>query len=365
VTATVFTHYSDYRDPRVHVVGSVLDALKSPDFSLADVHIFEFGIAYGLFDAVFLLRDRAVTVAVYHNVTPLELVEDPTSRPAIERSLIQKHNLDRFHLVSCISEFNRDDLVSFGMPRNRISVLHLPPALQLPRCGYRRRGLSHDTPVELLFVGRFVRAKGIPDLLDAIDRLNMRGVDGFRVTCAGNPKWSSHEIVSVLRDCQAQPRLRERIRIVESPDEQRLADLYRDADALVLPSYHEGYSVPVVEALSAGCHVIAYDAGNLPTVMGGLGVEVSTGDVDGLADAMEDWIRRVRCSRSGGQLRYPSAEGDLPEDDWRRRVRRHLADYSESSYERGFLELLRRAAALRPAGTPEWLTLRARSGAER
>jgi len=56
--------------------------------------------------------------------------------------------------------------------------------------------------------------------------------------------------------------------------------ILRDADVFVPPARHAGFCVPIVEALAAGCKVIAYDNSNTPAVTGGLASLVSLVNVD-------------------------------------------------------------------------------------
>src|SRR5438445_6695402 len=132
VEATAFVHCSGYEDDCIRHVESVSHLLRIPEFRAADVHIFEFGIYYPLFDAVFLLADGVPAIAVYHNITPPELADDPRLRSVLERSFVQRHNLSRMSLVASDSEYNRLELLELGLPAERLSVLPLPPALPQP-----------------------------------------------------------------------------------------------------------------------------------------------------------------------------------------------------------------------------------------
>jgi alpha-1,3-rhamnosyl/mannosyltransferase len=71
----------------------------------------------------------------------------------------------------------------------------------------------------------------------------------------------------------------------------RLAGLLREATGLVYPSTYEGFGLPVAEAMAAGCPVIASDRTALPEVVGGAGILVGPGDVDGWADAMQRLLK--------------------------------------------------------------------------
>jgi glycosyltransferase involved in cell wall biosynthesis len=70
--------------------------------------------------------------------------------------------------------------------------------------------------------------------------------------------------------------------------------LMEAAHALVMPSYHEGFCMPVVEALGRGCFVLGYAAGNTPFIANGFGALVPSGDVDGLSRAMAHFVEAVQ-----------------------------------------------------------------------
>jgi glycosyltransferase involved in cell wall biosynthesis len=65
-----------------------------------------------------------------------------------------------------------------------------------------------------------------------------------------------------------------------------LAAAMASSDALIVTSAHEGFGVPVVEAMAMGLAVVANDAGALPEVVGAGGVLVDTSDPYALADAV-------------------------------------------------------------------------------
>ena len=70
-----------------------------------------------------------------------------------------------------------------------------------------------------------------------------------------------------------------------------VAAAYAGADVLVVTSEHEGFCVPVVEAMAAGVPVVAFDQGAVPEVLGGAGVLVSDKDPYALAAAIAALLR--------------------------------------------------------------------------
>jgi glycosyltransferase involved in cell wall biosynthesis len=347
IEITVFTHASDFPAPEIRVVPSVSRLVGSEAFWSADVHIFEFGMHYELFDALFVIPADRSTLVIEHNTTPPELVDLPRVRAGCQLALVQRHNLRLAQHVACVSEFNLTMARSVGVPEDRLSVLHLPPA-HAARLAPRTFGGADGgaRPVRLLFVGRLVRAKGIRDLLVMAERLWAERPGQFTIDLVGSPTFSDPDVFAqVERSLAEHGGGAGRLRLHESLSEPEMADLFEASDLLVIPSYHEGYCVPVIEALSAGCHVVAYDAGNLPNVLGGLGQLVGTGEVGALGDAVAIFIDRARAAGgSGDPISVPTSGGDQDEGTWLAAVREHLADYTSAHYETVFLDLFAQLA---------------------
>jgi glycosyltransferase involved in cell wall biosynthesis len=91
-----------------------------------------------------------------------------------------------------------------------------------------------------------------------------------------------------------------------------VASAYADADVLVVTSEHEGFCVPVVEAMSAGLPVVAFDQGAVPEVLGGAGTLVTDKDpyalAASIAEVLADSPRRDAMAAAG---RRRLAELDL------------------------------------------------------
>ena len=347
VEVAVFTKATDMDHPAVHVVPSVAALLRQDAFWSADIHVFEFGIHYDLFDSVFVIpADRPVLV-VDHNVTPPELVDAADARRACELALVQRHNMSRANLVACASEFNRSVCRSIGIEEDRLTVLHLPAMHREEHPGAPAMPDTDRAPVRLFYLGRLVRAKGVPDLLEAVEHLWSGGEDRFTLTLAGNISFSDPAIVDEVRRCveRVGP---DRLRLLPSPTREEVLTLLRESQALVMPSYHEGLCVPVIEALTAGCYVIAYDAANLPNVVGGFGSLVPAGDVTALGEAMADVVESWAMGEDSERMRR--LRGGRDRTQWLADLEVHLDSYSYEAYEAAFLRLVEGLAVTSPAG---------------
>lgn len=101
--------------------------------------------------------------------------------------------------------------------------------------------------------------------------------------------------------------LAECVRYLDAVSDEQLACLYRAAGALAFPSHYEGFGLPALEALHAGCPVVASNRGSLPEVVGAAGLLLEPDDVDAWAealwrvltdDALADALRRAGPERA-------------------------------------------------------------------
>jgi len=69
--------------------------------------------------------------------------------------------------------------------------------------------------------------------------------------------------------------------------DQNLAVLYNACDAFLAPSKHEGFGLPILEAMSCGCPVIASNCTSFPEVVGSNGILVNPDDKNEWCNAIE------------------------------------------------------------------------------
>jgi glycosyltransferase involved in cell wall biosynthesis len=174
--------------------------------------------------------------------------------------------------VICISNDTANDVETrFGVPSDRIRVTPLgvdqiffqPPRLP---------ALIGEPYV--LFVGSEQPRKNLERLELAMDLLRARGYPHLLVT-AGADAWGRVDIgASFLR------------RLGNVPDDQ-LVSLYSNSSCLAIPSLHEGFGLPAMEAMAAGTAVVAANVAALPDVTGGAAVLVDPLDPADIADGLE------------------------------------------------------------------------------
>src|SRR5664279_272057 len=202
VETVAFTQVTDFNHPSIRVVPDLMALIRQPEFDTADIHVFEYAMCYELFNAIFLL-DRPIMI-IDHNTTPSRFAESPEAKVACDRADFERQNFSMASRIVTDSEFTRDGLLEMGMDSERLSVLHLPPNNSyVGRSEHSFDVHARDGMVRLLYVGRLVRAKGIHDLLAAVEGLWERGVTGFTLTLAGSLRFSDAETVTAIEEAVA------------------------------------------------------------------------------------------------------------------------------------------------------------------
>ena len=162
-------------------------------------------------------------------------------------------------------------------------------------------GLGSGAGPVWLFVGRVVPNKGFHDLLAAFSVF--RGVwgPGARLVLAGSDAGGSYG--EALRGLAEDLGLGDSVVWAGSVSGSVLAGWYSAADVFVCLSDHEGFGVPLAEAMGAGLPVVAFDAGAVAGTLGGAGVLLRGKSPTAVAAAvqrvLEDDALRDRLVRTG------------------------------------------------------------------
>ncbi|MFH1085854.1 MAG: glycosyltransferase family 1 protein [Chloroflexota bacterium] len=135
-----------------------------------------------------------------------------------------------------------------------------------------------------LYVGTLQPRKNLLALIEAYARLRAAGHLGpdVRLVLAGKAGWLAEGIIARARAAD----VRDAVALPGYVAERDLPALLSGALAFVMPSWYEGFGLPVLEAMACGAPVIASDVSSLPEVAGGAALLVDPRNVDALAEAM-------------------------------------------------------------------------------
>ncbi len=173
------------------------------------------------------------------------------------------------------SESTRRDLLSRGIPAERIAVV--PNGVGAP---FGPDGPQVNGRPYALVVGSLEPRK---DPVTAIEGLALLDSDELRLVFAGPDKGEGSAARAAAQRC----RVDGRVEFKGHVSSEDLAALYRGAECLVFPSRHEGFGLPVLEAMACGTPVVATRAGALPEVAGDAAILVEPGNPVELAGGIE------------------------------------------------------------------------------
>ncbi|MBC8488095.1 MAG: glycosyltransferase family 4 protein [Bacteroidetes bacterium] len=164
---------------------------------------------------------------------------------------LKRDCLQDANAVICISETTRQDLQDFyGIDKDYTYVTHLACSdvfRQLDQSNDQLE-LTLEKPF-LLYVGDRARYKNFNSLMKTYSV--WAGRKDVNIVVVGKP-WLSSEANNLV-----QLGIQRNVNLLSHVDDEQLCQLYNKAIAFVYPSLYEGFGIPLVEAMSCGCPIIA------------------------------------------------------------------------------------------------------------
>ncbi len=199
-------------------------------------------------------------------------------------SLVVSRTSRRAEAIVCPSRFTANLVAKLWRIRSdRIHVVpyggdHMLGLGSQVRAGLRSRGVRSPY---LLSVGALVHRKNPLGLVRAFANAQLRG---HQLVIVGNGPISQDELLHEARRAGRE----EGILILPTATDREVAGLYQGASLLVIPSYHEGFAFPAVEAMSFGVPIVYADNSALPEVIDSAGVPVDVRDEAEFARVLHD-----------------------------------------------------------------------------
>jgi glycosyltransferase involved in cell wall biosynthesis len=208
--------------------------------------------------------------------------------------------------VITLSPGLKNELLTLGVADpEQIAVIPLGFDLRAFACQERHRGtfrreLGLNDDAHLIgMVGRLVKIKNVPLLLEGVARLKAR-LPNLHVAIIGD----GEERQSLEKQCR-QLNIKELVHFTGWRHD--MPHIYSDLDAVLITSDNEGTPVSLIEAMASGCPVISTRVGGVPDLLedGRLGPMVPPRDVETLANAVllllqnkEETLARAVFARS-------------------------------------------------------------------
>jgi len=219
-------------------------------------------------------------IAIYHNTTPARFFAwlDPSVAHKQTESLRAIQSLhDAFDLCIADSEFNKTDLVRLGYEENKITVIPIILSYQEYKKEPDAQTVARfsDGWTNLLFVGRVAPNKKHEDIIRAFAWYKKHINSKSRLILIGSP--FSDAYMGYLNQYIATIGV-EDVLFPGHISFKSILAFYSVADVFLCMSEHEGFCVPLVEAMMFDVPIVAYASTAIPDILGGSGVLVHEKD---------------------------------------------------------------------------------------
>ncbi len=254
-----------------------------------DIAVDELDIFHGLSHEIPFraLPHRTRTVVTIHDLIH---VRYPRQYPWFDRQVYERKfrfACRRADRVIAVSEQTRQDIVEFfGTPAEKIDVVYQSCDEQFFRevdandADARTLARNNIEGAYFLYVGSLIERKNALGIVEAFREFPAR--DHYRLVLVGQGGAYRQRVV----DAVARAGLSDRVVMIPRGDFADLPALYRQAAALVYPSFFEGFGIPIIEALCSGTPVITSEGGCFAEAGGGGALYVHPRSPAAIRDAM-------------------------------------------------------------------------------
>lgn len=293
-----------------------------------NVVIFHFSIGSETID--YFKRIPGKKVLVYHNITPGRYYRSVYDG----RELILTQGRNELNSLASIpdlsladSAFNARELVEAGYGNVQVMPiivnrdhLNCPPDKSIIN-RYR------DGVKNVLFVGRVVPNKRFEDLIKACHAYRLFLDRGVRLLLVGS-HIGLERYLAILRNMVRELKLGNVLFTGHVRLDQLIA-YYRVADIFLCMSEHEGFCIPLLEAMQFGVPILAYNAGAVPETLGGSGALAHEKDFPRIAELM-DVLLNDAAVREGVVLRQRERLKDFDPALLEKKLKGYLAPWLTS-----------------------------------
>lgn len=295
------------------------------EFSHSDtILIYHFSVGSEIIDTLMTLPDRLIII--FHNITPphwffgisphmTELAQEGMEQLAILR--------DRVEIAWADSRYNAGILKELGYQRIRV----LPIIVDFRRLGiaantvFRKQWAS--TQKTWLFVGRVSPNKCHEDIIRTFSVYKSKIEPHSRLILVGDVR-NCWRYADAMTDFVKSMGLAD-VHFPGMVDDDELVALFEMADLFLCMSEHEGFCVPVLEAMHFGIPVMAYAAGAVPETMAGAGVLIHEKDPFAVAEVAHEIITNEPLKTSVIQKQKTRFK-EFVNTDFKGRVKELLAE---------------------------------------
>lgn len=253
-------------------------------------------------------------VITVHDLAFLKVPQQSSLYARLYWQYLLRESVRRAQGVISVSEQTSEELRTlWSIEDEHIHLIHnaLRPSLNLNMVNDAAREKMHQRYGKryLLHVGRIMPRKNVETLIAAFNSIAERIPELHLVLVGGE----GHDSAGVVQQAKTSP-FHERIHLAGWIPDEDMSALYASAEALVVPSRHEGFGLPALEAMACETPVIASPGAASREIAGDAVMRVDCDDVSILAEgilelATKQKLREQLVERGKAQVEPFTCEG--------------------------------------------------------
>jgi len=258
-------------------------------------------------------RLKIPTVLTVHDVRFVHMPETYRRGRYLFLKVVVPLSFSRVCRIITISKDTKDDLCYyFKVPDEKIDIVYIPIAARFKQITndaiLSAARVKYRLPTKyILYIGNLEPRKNLNRLIQAYEIL-LKGYN-YKLVIVGKPEWR----YSGLFDRVRRKNLENDILFTGHVEDDEIPFLYNLASVFAFPSLHEGFGIPVLEAMACGVPVVTSNISALPEVAGDAAILVNPYDIESIADGImkilkDDCLRKKLISKGLSRVKQFNAK---------------------------------------------------------
>ncbi|MBT4764030.1 glycosyltransferase family 4 protein [bacterium] len=200
-----------------------------------------------------------------------------------------KRGIKKADKIITISNFTRNEIVekyNLSLDRIEVTYMGIDHKLWKKQDEKKVKNYLRENNFNLpyfVYLGRLTAKKNVPGLIEAYNIFRKQIARPHNLYLIG---FKGFDFKLIEKAISSSPYSNE-IKVLGYTPSKELPIIFAGAEALVFPSFYEGFGIPVIEAMASGCPVITSNLTALPEVVAGSGILVDPRNKEDIAKAME------------------------------------------------------------------------------
>lgn len=196
------------------------------------------------------------TVVTIHDLSYFYYPDEFLKKDLYQLQHWTQYSIKKASKIIAVSQTTKKDLMKFyHLPSEKIEVIYN---------GFQQSTTNHTTigsKPYILYIGTIQPRKNLATLINAF-RLLIKDKPEYSLVIVGKKGWLYEKIFYQVKTLN----LQKKVHFTGYVSDEEKAGLYTHASIFILPSLYEGFGIPLLEAMSFGCPVIASHASSLSEI---------------------------------------------------------------------------------------------------